>query len=90
MNGMETKMNERAAVLVGTVMEMIDGTLATMEKDPFHAPAAWLLENWWHALNAALQVGNQLHSSLNSREATDQTASEKRDEDVQPDKPFKV
>lgn len=83
-------MNERAAVLVGTVMEMIDGTLNNMQKDPYHAPAAWLLENWWHALNASLKVGNQLDSSLNSREATDQTESEKRDEDVQTDEAFKV
>ena len=70
-------MDERARVLIETVMEMVSGTLDNMAKDEFHAPAPWLLENWWHTLNASLQVGNQLDSSLNSREATDQTESKK-------------
>ena len=72
-------MNEKARVLIETVMDMISGTLDNMSKDEFHAPAPWLLENWWCTLNASLQVGDQLDSSLNSREATDQTESEKRD-----------
>ena len=49
-------MNEKARVLIETVMDMIDGTLTTMADDEFHAPAPWLLENWWATLNAALQV----------------------------------
>lgn len=49
-------MDERARVLIETVMDMISGTLDTMADDKFHAPAPWLLENWWATLNAALQV----------------------------------
>lgn len=83
-------MNEKARVLIETVMDMISGTLDNMSKDEFHAPASWLLENWWCTLNASLQVGDQLDSSLNSREATDQTESKKRDQNVQSDETFKV
>lgn len=86
-------MNEKAAALVGTVMEMISGTLDNMEKDEFHAPASWLLENWWHALNAALacsEIGNHADSKLNSLKPTDEAESKKRDEDIQPDEAFKV
>ena len=49
-------MNEKQTELVLAVMEMISGTCENMEEDPFHAPAKWLLENWWATLNAALQV----------------------------------
>jgi len=49
-------MHEQARILVETVMDMISGTLDNYEQDPHHAPAAWLLENWWCTLNAALQV----------------------------------
>jgi hypothetical protein len=83
-------MNEKARVLIETVMDMISGTLNTMDDDKFHAPAAWLLENWWCSLNAALQVGDQFDSNPNSFKATDETESKKRDEDIQPDEPFKV
>jgi hypothetical protein len=83
-------MNEKARVLVETVMDMINGTLDTMKEDEFHAPAAWLLENWWCSLNAALQVRDHLDNKANSFEATDQTESEKRDEDIQPDESFEV
>jgi hypothetical protein len=83
-------MNEKARVLVETVMDMINGTLDTMKEDEFHAPAAWLLENWWCSLNAALQVRDHCDNKANSFEATDQTESEKRDEDIQPDESFKV
>ncbi len=51
-----TMMNEKQVELVAAVMEMINGTLDNMAKDEFHAPAPWLLENWWHTLNAALQI----------------------------------
>jgi hypothetical protein len=83
-------MNEKARVLVETVMDMINGTLDTMKEDEFHAPAAWLLENWWCSLNAALQVRDHCDNKANSFEATDQTESEKRDEDIQPDESFEV
>jgi hypothetical protein len=83
-------MNEKARILVETVMDMIDGTLNTMKADEFHAPAPWLLENWWCSLNAALQVGDQVDSNPNSLKATDETESKKRDEDVQTDESFEV
>jgi hypothetical protein len=83
-------MNEKARVLIETVMDMLNGTLDTMKEDKFHAPAAWLLENWWCSLNAALQVGNHCDSKANSFEATDQTESKKRDEDIQTDESFEV
>ena len=51
-----TKMNLKQRELILAVMEMISGTCENMEEDPFHAPAKWLLENWWATLNAALQV----------------------------------
>jgi hypothetical protein len=83
-------MNEKARVLVETVMDMINGTLDNMKTDEFHAPAAWLLENWWCSLNAALQVGDHLDNKSYSFKATDQTESEKRDQDIQPDESFEV
>jgi len=49
-------MNDKQRMLITTVMDMISGTLDTYAKDPHHAPADWLLENWWCTLNAALQV----------------------------------
>jgi len=77
-------MNERQIALIETVMDMLSGTAENMIRDQFHAPALWLIENWWHTLNAvlALEVGNHLDSSLNSPEATDQAESEKRDQDI--------
>ena len=83
-------MNPKAKVLIETVMDMINGTLTTMENDKFHAPAPWLLENWWCTLNAALQVGDHFDSKAYSLEATDKTESEKGDQDVQADESFKV
>jgi hypothetical protein len=83
-------MNEKARILVETVMDMINGTLETMSNDEFHAPAPWLLENWWCTLNAALQIRDHVDSSLNSPEPTDQAESKKRDEHIQPDEPFEV
>jgi len=83
-------MNEKEQILVETVMDMLSGTAENMIRDPYHAPALWLIENWWHTLNAALQVGDHLDNKANSFEATDQTESEKRDEDVKSDEPFEV
>lgn len=78
-------MNTEARVLIETVMDMISGTLDTYEQDPHHAPASWLLENWWCTLNAALQVRNHADSKTYSFEATDKTESEKGNEHVEPD-----
>ena len=75
-------MNEKEQILVETVMDMLSGTAENMIRDPYHAPALWLIENWWHTLNAALQVGDQFDSKAYSLEATDHTESEKRDEHV--------
>jgi hypothetical protein len=78
-------MNTEARVLIETVMDMINGTLEHYERDPHHAPASWLLENWWCTLNAALQVRDHADSKPYSFEAADKTESEKGHEDVQPD-----
>ena len=83
-------MNEKERVLVETVMDMLSGTAEIMIRDPHHAPALWVIENWWHTLNAALQVGNHLDNKSNSFKATDKAESKKRDEYVQPDEPFEV
>jgi len=45
-------MNEKQLALIETLQDMINGTLDTYEKDPHHAPAKWLLENWWCTLEA--------------------------------------
>lgn len=78
--------SEQARVLIETVMDMISGTLDNYARDPHHAPAAWLLENWWCTLNAALQVGDHADSKPNSFKATDEAESKKTDEHIQPDK----
>jgi len=76
-------MHEGARNLIEVVMEMIDGTLMNMQEDQFHAPAAWVLENWWHSLNAALnledrsEIGNHADSKANSFKATDEAESKK-------------
>jgi hypothetical protein len=83
-------MNEKEQILVETVMDMLSGTAENMIRDPFHAPALWLIENWWHTLNAALQVGNHLDNKSDSFKATDEAESKKGDENVESDEPFKV
>ena len=83
-------MNDKEHALITTVMDMISGTLDLYEQEPTHAPAKWLLENWWCTLNAALQVGDQAETKLNSLEPTDQAESEKGDQDIQTDQPFEV
>jgi len=50
------KMHNDARELIHVVMEMIDGTLEHYKNDQHHAPAAWLLENWWHTLNASIKI----------------------------------
>ena len=53
-------MTERALLLVEVVMDMISGSCDMMEEDEFHAPAKWLMENWWATLNL---VRSELTSS---------------------------
>jgi uncharacterized metal-binding protein len=57
-------MSEEQVDIVCVVMEMIGGTIDNYDKDQYHAPARWVLNNWWHSLNAvlALQVGDETHS----------------------------
>jgi len=83
-------MNEKEQILVETVMDMLSGTAENMIRDPYHAPALWLIENWWHTLNAALQVGDHLDNKADSFKATDEAESKKRDEHIQTDESFKV
>jgi hypothetical protein len=83
-------MNEKEQILVETVMDMLSGTAENMIRDPYHAPALWLIENWWHTLNAALQVGDHADSKLNSFKATDEAESKKTHKDVKSDETFKV
>ena len=78
-------MNERQETLIAVVTEMIDGTLMLYDEDPQHAPAKWLLMNWWHTSNAVLQVGDHADSKLNSFKPTDETESKKRHEHVESD-----
>ena len=47
-------MNEKQLLLIRGVMDSINGTLEMYEKDATHAPADWLLENWWHTLEAVI------------------------------------
>jgi hypothetical protein len=49
-------MNQKQIDLVCVVMEMIGGTIDNMEEDQFHAPAKWVLNNWWNTLNAVLKL----------------------------------
>lgn len=48
----ERMMNAKQLELIIVLQEMISGTLDNYEADPHHAPAAWLLENWWNTLEA--------------------------------------
>lgn len=48
----DVRMNDKQLALIETLQDMINGTLDTYEKDPHHAPAKWLLENWWCTLEA--------------------------------------
>ena len=52
------KMNDKQISLMKVVMEMISDTLDTYEKDEHHAPAAWLLENWWATLQCVLNLSS--------------------------------
>ena len=49
-------MNQKQIDLVCVVMEMIGGTIDNMDEDHIHAPAKWLLNNWWHTLNTVLSL----------------------------------
>lgn len=47
-------MNGRQIIMIQAVQEMIGGTLDLYDQDATHAPAKWLLENWWNTLEAVL------------------------------------
>ena len=47
-------MNEKQLLLIRGVMDSINATLETYESDPSHAPADWILENWWNTLSVAI------------------------------------
>lgn len=51
-------MNEKQQELLSAVMDMISDTLDHYEKDEHHAPAAWLLENWWNTLQVVLTTSS--------------------------------
>ena len=51
-------MNGRQIMLIQAVQEMIGGTLDLYDSDPTHAPAKWLLENWWNTLEVVLTSSN--------------------------------
>lgn len=73
------KVNQKQQELIETVMDMVSHTAEMMLKDPFYAPPTWIIENWWHSLNAVLKIGDHADSKANSLEATDQAESEKGD-----------
>ena len=54
------KMNDKQQELLSTVMDMISDTLDSYQKDEFHAPAPWLLENWWNTLQCVLNLSFSL------------------------------
>jgi len=49
-------MNEKQVELVQTVMDMIAHQGDMMEDDTFYSPPMWILDNWWHTLNAVLKL----------------------------------
>jgi hypothetical protein len=49
-------MNEKQLILIRGVMDSINATLEMYEKDATHAPADWILENWWHTLEAVTTI----------------------------------
>ena len=51
-------MNDKQQELLSAVMDMISDTLDNYEKDEHHAPAAWLLENWWNTLQVILTTSS--------------------------------
>jgi len=57
-------MNDQQELLILTVMEMIGDTLDNYENDEFHAPAPWILENWWNTLNSAIEIERLTSSNL--------------------------
>ena len=43
-------MNERQWELLCALQDMIGGILHNMDRDEFHAPAPWLMENLWRTV----------------------------------------
>lgn len=57
----DAKMNEKQIDLICIVMEMIGETIDHYDKDEYHAPAPWLLNNWWATLNSVLAISSSNH-----------------------------
>jgi len=53
-------MNEKQLILVRGVMDSIHATLELYEMDKNHAPADWILENWWNTLSVAITSSSSL------------------------------
>ena len=47
--------------LIRAVQDMIDTTLNLYKTDEHHAPAPWLLENWWATLEVVLSLSSSNH-----------------------------
>ena len=45
-------MNERQWELLCSIQDILGGILQNMDRDAYHAPAPWLLENLWHSIEA--------------------------------------
>ena len=43
-------MNEKQRALITGAMDTLNGILNNYEKDPYYAPATWILENVWNTL----------------------------------------
>jgi len=54
--GGDVPMNDKQTELVQTVMDMIAHQGDMMEDDTFYSPPMWILDNWWHTLNAVLKL----------------------------------
>lgn len=50
--GMVKTMNERQWELLCSIQDILSGILQNMDRDAYHAPAPWLLENLWHSIEA--------------------------------------
>jgi hypothetical protein len=43
-------LNEKQRALIIGAMDTLNGILNNYEKDPYYAPATWILENIWNTL----------------------------------------
>ncbi len=49
-------LNEKQLLLIRGVMDSINATLEMYQKDATHAPADWILENWWTTLSVVITL----------------------------------